>query len=601
MLRRLGIVALLLVAPGVVRADDVPERLLPAGTQIYLRWDGIEPHRASYEKLALGKMLQGDTGALASSVFSQLQQVLGSAVVQDLLTGTPPEKLQKLQGDSLEAVKALPVLGDHGFILGAELRGLEPPDGQVTLIFPEVGEKPAPLLAALRVGAALANLEIKERNIANRTVFQLPGSPVPAAWWVEGKHLVVTAGTNLPETIIKQLDGKAPALTDNPLFQKLQGFKQFETGTRAFVDIAALAKVGSSRGPEVARILGTLGIDGLKSLTFLSGFDGPVERGLMELEIQGPRKGVLRLLDAKPFKLSDLPALPPDALSWSMTHVDLKVVYDETAAAAETFFKATSPDDLPKLKEVIKELEEGLGVNLRKDLLGALGEEFVQYGSASEGLMTLGQTYLIRVKDSAKLQETIDQAVKGLAKKVGIDIAQKKRMYHGVELREVHVRVRGFPFIPSYTIHKGWLAVSFFPQAIQGYVLRSNGELPAWKPEESTRDALAKLPAEFISVSVTDPRPAVKQLLALAPFVGGILNSGVFNNGGEGGFDVGLIPNAQEATRHLFPNVEVVSLNGNTLRLETRASLALPLDLGNSDSLLLLGFLGSIARFTANK
>jgi hypothetical protein len=78
------------------------------------------------------------------------------------------------------------------------------------------------------------------------------------------------------------------------------------------------------------------------------------------------------------------------------------------------------------------------------------------------------------------------------------------------------------------------------------------------------------------------------------------LNSGVFNNGAEGGFDVGLIPNAQEATRHLFPNVEVVSLNGNTLRLETRASLALPLDLGNSDTLFLLGFLGSIARVTAN-
>jgi hypothetical protein len=324
-----------------------------------------------------------------------------------------------------------------------------------------------------------------------------------------------------------------------------------------------------------------------------------VERGLMELEMQGPRKGILRLLDAKPFKLTDLPALPPDAPSWSMTHVDLKVVYDESVAAAESLVKALAPDDLPKWKELLKELDEGLGINLRKDLLGSLGEEFVQYSSPSEGVMFLGQTYLIRVKDPAKLQEAIDQAVKGLAKKVGIDIAQKKRTYHGVELREFHIRVPGFPFVPSYTIHKGWLAVSFFPQQVQGYVLRSNGELPAWKPEESTRDALAKLPAEFISVSVTDPRPAVKQLLAMAPLIGGILNSGVLNNGAESGFEVGLIPNANEATRHLFPNVEVVSLHGDTLRLETRASLALPLDLGNSDTLVLLGFLGSFARVRA--
>src|SRR5262249_61606987 len=60
MLRRYGIVALLLLVPGVVRAQDAPEQLLPATTQLYLRWDGIEAHRADYEKLALGQMLKGD-------------------------------------------------------------------------------------------------------------------------------------------------------------------------------------------------------------------------------------------------------------------------------------------------------------------------------------------------------------------------------------------------------------------------------------------------------------------------------------------------------------------------------------------------------------
>jgi hypothetical protein len=161
-------------------------------------------------------------------------------------------------------------------------------------------------------------------------------------------------------------------------------------------------------------------------------------------------------------------------------------------------------------------------------------------------------------------------------------------------LHEVHVRQQGFFFVPTYAVHKGWLAVGYFPQGVQGYILRANGELPAWKPDESTREALGKLPKEFLSVSVSDPRPTVNQVLALAPLVTGLINSLV----PESKFEVGLLPNAHEVSRHLFPNVSVVSTRGDTLRLETRASLALPLDLSNADSLIALQLLAAL-RFGA--
>ena len=41
------------------------------------------------------------------------------------------------------------------------------------------------------------------------------------------------------------------------------------------------------------------------------------------------------------------------------------------------------------------------------------------------------------------------------------DVSVKKKTYHGVELREVHVRQEGFFFVPTYAIHKDWLV---FPQ-----------------------------------------------------------------------------------------------------------------------------------------
>ncbi len=589
--RRFAVVMLALLASAAwLRAQDAPEKLLPATTQLFLRWDGIESHKAEYEKLALGKMMAGDTGKFLGNVYDQFQDLLGGAIVQELLQGTPPEKLQKIQADALDAPKFLKVLGDNGFLLGVELIGLEPPNVQVTLVFPNAGEKAAPLFAALRLGAALGKAEIKEAKVDDRTVYSFKDIPIPHGWWVEGKHVVMTAGTLLPTNVISKMT-KGPSILDNPLYKKVEGFKEFKTGARAFVDVAALVKIAGTRGKEVSQILTDLGVDGIKSLAFYSGFDGAAEHGLMELEMTGQPKGVLKMLGGKPFKLADLPPLPDDVTTWTMTNFDTKVAFDEGVSAARAVLKLVSPDEAPQFEEFLKEANEGLGVNLRKDLLEHLGDKMVQYTSTAEGPLFFGQVILVQVKDEAKLKEGLDNLLKGLGKKVGAEVTQKKRTYHGVEMSEIHVRQQGFIFVPSYVVHKGWLALSFYPQGVQGFILRSNGELPVWKATDpAVKDALDKLPKEFLSVSVSDPRPGVKQLLSLAPLIGGAVNSFV----PESKFDVGTIPNAYEATKHLFPNVSVTSMKGDTLRMESRSSLELPLEMGNTDSVVALQLLSLV-------
>lgn len=64
-------------------------------------------------------------------------------------------------------------------------------------------------------------------------------------------------------------------------------------------------------------------------------------------------------------------------------------------------------------------------------------------------------------------------------------------------------------------------------------------------------------------------------------------------------FDVGALPNAQEVSRHLFPNVSVVSDKGGVLRSHTLASLSMPVELSELDMYaIFLGF--SILRAAAN-
>src|SRR5437867_3417544 len=118
MTRRLGLALLVLLVPAFGRAAEPPERLLAAGTQIYLRWDGIDAHRMAYEKTALGKMLQGDTGAFLASLLTYLTDLgRNQLTVPQLLGGISPDRLQKLQADAVAAPKLLETLGQHGLVL----------------------------------------------------------------------------------------------------------------------------------------------------------------------------------------------------------------------------------------------------------------------------------------------------------------------------------------------------------------------------------------------------------------------------------------------------------------------------------------------------
>jgi hypothetical protein len=599
MIRRAGFALFLLLLPVLAQAQEAPEQLLPATTQVYLRWDGVDAHRASYDKSGLGQMMQGDTGGFVSGLYGQLQDGLSALLTVDqLLGGVAPDKLAKMQADAAEASKLLSVLSKNGFIVAAEVRNVEGPEWQVTLILPDAGAKPGPLAAALRLVASLNKLSVKDVKSGGLTAHSITVDSIYTTWWQEGNHAVVAVGPDKPEDVLKRLHGpktaiKEATLVANPLFKRIKSFDKFETSARAFVDSAAFVKLGASRSKEFDKLLKDLGLDGLKSLVFYSGFDGAAERGLVEWDMPGPRKGLLTLLNGKAFTLADVPPLPPDVISWSMTNFDTGAFYDVALDAAEDVAAIAAPEQVGKIKGYSKIADQALGVDLRKDLLDSLGDKVAFYTSPSEGPLTLGQTMMLKVKDAKKLQEALDQAVKGIGKATGADVTLTKKTYHGVEMREVHVAQQGFIFVPSYVIYKDWLVIAPFPQQVQGYILRAKGDLTAWKPDQRVKQSLADLPKEFISISYSDPRPSVKEILSIAPLIAGSVNSFA----PDSKFEVGSLPNAQEATRHLFPNISVTSDDGKTLRLETRASLQLPFDLTGIDTYGIFIFLGAFGRF----
>jgi hypothetical protein len=277
-----------------------------------------------------------------------------------------------------------------------------------------------------------------------------------------------------------------------------------------------------------------------------------------------------------------------------MTNFDAAAFDDTAYQAAEQIVRLVSPEDVPKVKEFAKQANDLLGVDLRKDLLGSLGDQLAYYTSPGDGPFTLGQTVLFKVRDADKLLGTLEQIIKSLGTAAGKEVRIKKNDYRGVTIHQVYVQQQGFIFVPSYAVHKDWLVVAFYPQAVQAFVQRSKGQLAVWKPSPVVQESLSQLPKEFISISYSDPRPSLKQLMSIAPLIAGTVSS--LNP--QLGFEVGSLPSTQEVTKHLFPNVSVTSDDGKTLRQDSRDSLALPFDITGLDTYSLFILFGAF-RFVA--
>ncbi len=429
MRRRAGFALLLLLLPLAARAEEAPEQLLPATTQVYLRWDGVAAHRAAYDKSALGQMMQDDTGAFVGDLYGQIQDGLSALLTVDqLLGGVAPDKLAKMQADANEAAKLLPALSQNGFIFAAEVRDVEGPSWQATLLLPGSDPKSEPLAAALRLTADLAKLPVKDVKSGDLTAHSIGvESFVYATWWQEGTNAVLTLSSDKPEDVLKRMHQAGARLDSNPLFKRVKSFDKFETSARAFVDVASLAKTASARGKEFDKLIKDLGLDGLKSLVYYSGFDGAAERGLIEWDMPGPRKGLLTLLNGKPFTLADVPPLPPDVISWSMTNFDTGAFYDTAYVGAEDVFAIADPEQAPAVKAFAKAADEALGLDLRKDLLDSLGDKVVFYTSPSEGPLSLGMTLMVRVKDAKKCRRRWTRRSRALARSAGPTSRSRRR------------------------------------------------------------------------------------------------------------------------------------------------------------------------------
>lgn len=411
------------------------------------------------------------------------------------------------------------------------------------------------------------------------------GNPVRMGWWVEGKHVVVYAGTADPATVVRDLraNAKAGGVTGHPLFQRCLKTGDFESVARGFVNVRPVVSLAVTlAGPFLDQLGPTLdatGASNLDAVVFSSGFKGRESRGLYEIDLKGERKGFARVLKTNPVTPADLPPLPPDVSRFSLLRVDYAAAYDAVLTLGEKLVPDQGGGDAKnRRKELERELTKMFGVDAPEELLPYLGDKFCVYQSPTEGLSVFGTVVCVSVKDAAKVRAAADQITRSLEHVAGGRTKVRKRLSAGIDTREIYNREFGV-VTPTYAVIGDWFVVGATPQCVQGFALRHAGRLPRWAPDAETAARLGQMPSDSVGLQYCTPKSVAHNLCCIAPLF--LSQFGQFSERNNPEFnptEVGLVPNGHELASHLFPNLTYTRDDGRTVRIDVRDSFSVPLE-----------------------
>jgi hypothetical protein len=576
MLKRMVLGFLFILVPTAAWAQT-QENYLPKKSQLYFRFDGMQMHQAAFDQTAAGKMMKGDTGKFFDELWKYLEENIQTAA-----RNGPPQVGPMLK----DFTKLLGSMHQNGIVFAVEVDQIQPnPSVQAVMVFPKGATETGTLLPLINKIAEETKAPVKNDKVGKRFVTSIDLKKVKFGWWAQGEDAVLFLGTTDVVAYAKDIDSKKTGLASNPLYKKTIGFKEFKTATRGFIDVASILDVVSEDFKPAGKVIDELGVRGIKSISFVSGFDGPAERSVVDVDMPGTRKGLLSFTTQRKISLKDLPVLPNDITGFSASAIKIDKTYSTVVNLVDGVTRIFDPNAADKIKNAIKDFEGVVGgknFDLDKELFSCFGDMLVSYSSPSDGILGTGAVVAIQLKDGKKLNKTLDRLVKAIPQNPLGQFTVKRKPYKGGELLQLVAIDKNTEQVKqsfaTFGIYKNWFIYAQFPQPVKGFMLRQEGELPAWKADDRLNTALKQFPSEFTSIQVSDPRPAVQTVFAALPFVFNLANT-IGGFGAAQGFqyrpfDLDHIPHAQDATRHLFPNITVTIDDGKRIRSESRTSLS---------------------------
>ncbi len=326
-------------------------------------------------------------------------------------------------------------------------------------------------------------------------------------WFLDGNVFGIAESTDTLKDVLARREHKEEGtLATRELYRRTRG----RLGARAgdfflYVDAPNLLKGLVDSGAideDVTRILGALGVSAIEALAFEFAIEpgGLVMR--MFLGVQGPKTGILKLLDGSNSELLPPRYAPADALTAGAYTLDVPALYEEARKVADRIQEGSSA----QLDAVFAMVKQQTGVDIPADLIASLGSEIAYHTSAPAAagpeagadLAPMGMSRIalsIQLKDRERFEAALDKllgaVVPGMA----------TQDYLGVKLRTVPTRMG---VQPAFAVLPDRFLFGISADDVKDGIARYGKEAKGLLDREDMAKALASLPTQRFIVSVED-------------------------------------------------------------------------------------------------
>jgi len=445
-----------------VRAQALAERV-PDDALIYVGWLGTDKLTLPYEGSHLKAVLDATTMRKFMSV--SLPKLLDKAVDQ----GNMPQA--EILKDVLEVGNVMVRYPTALYVGPMELKMRDGPQVKMALV--------------CVAGADAEKVEREIKGILEKTGvgaggdgMDRPGGPPPVAVKREGMSVVLTVG-KLPADTVAMLTGHGGAnnLAAAKEFTAAVGQVQKDAALTCYVSVPEIVKtvdrgaamVGTADEARWAKIRDGLNLGAFGAVVVTSGFDGKDWMSQGFVGLKGPRTGLATLLDAKAVSEGTLKVVPQGATFVAAGRFDASRFVNELVSVVGKVDEGSQAE----MEDGFKQVGQLLSADLRKDVLPALGDEWVIYTAPTVGGSgMMGVTMVNQLKNADVLTKTIDTAEKAAAAMLAQQ-QQRRRPFEPnftpqralVGGMEVHY-INFIMVSPSWAVKDGNLVVSLMPQAV---------------------------------------------------------------------------------------------------------------------------------------
>lgn len=312
-----------------------------------------------------------------------------------------------------------------------------------------------------------------------------------------------------------------------------------------------------------------LGLDSIKELHGIAGFDETGCVTASHLVTDGQRRGLLSLIPHKPISKRDLRVIPDDAMLAFAVRCDAKDFFEDVMRLIEEF----DPQASNRLEEGMRQAESETGVHFKNDFLSTLGDAWIAYLPAGD-LMTswLGSAAAVRVKDSKALENSINTFVAEIQARVPRrgrgEVSIRDTEYQGYTIHTVDVVGEVFPIAPSWCVTDEWVVFGLMPQTVRTVITRELEDSLA--DREEVKEALAASDGPAV-ISYFDTPRLVQSIYPMLQIGGRVMSGELRKQGFD--LDISMLPSQDAIVKHLRPGVGTITYKSDGFHFDSKNSL----------------------------